>query len=160
MYQYKIVFATTWCTSCRENTSVHGVCGWEDSNLHGISPTSPSSWRGYHYATPTFIQNRRIRTYNLSYTTMNVRVERNQSLASLARSVYHFALSYIVGSVGFEPTTPWVSVTCSNQTELRTVYKVARGWLEQPTLWVWITRSSQLSYLAIMIIFDVPMFLW
>ncbi len=29
-------------------------CGREDSNLHRIAPTSPSSWRVYHSATTAY----------------------------------------------------------------------------------------------------------
>ena len=31
------------------------TCGREDSNLHGIAPTTPSKWRVYHSATAAYL---------------------------------------------------------------------------------------------------------
>ena len=46
----RTIFLQKTATEAENSVSV-ALCGWRDSNSHRKTPTTPSKWRVYHFAT-------------------------------------------------------------------------------------------------------------
>ena len=98
-------------------------CGREDSNLHRISPTSPSSWRVYHSATTAYS------LFMAHHNEINGAGEENRtltvSLEGWSSTIKLHPLIRMVGKTGFEPATPWSQTRCSTKLSHFPFFKMA-----------------------------------
>ena len=98
-------------------------CGREDSNLHRIIPTSPSSWRVYHSATTA------IKLFMAHHNEINGAGEENRtltvSLEGWSSTIKLHPLIRMVGKTGFEPATPWSQTRCSTKLSHFPFFKMA-----------------------------------
>ena len=119
-----LYFSKLICEHFIDSSWYSSWCGREDSNLHRIAPTSPSSWRVYHSATTAYTV-----FFMAHHNEINGAGEENRtltvSLEGWSSTIKLHPLIRMVGKTGFEPATPWSQTRCSTKLSHFPFFKMA-----------------------------------
>ena len=117
-----LYFSKLICEHFIDSSWYSSWCGREDSNLHRIAPTSPSSWRVYHSATTAYS------LFMAHHNEINGAGEENRTLTVSLEgwsSTIKLHPLIMVGKTGFEPATPWSQTRCSTKLSHFPFFKMA-----------------------------------